>query len=141
MKKYLIILSGFILLMILTNCSNDEMMDYCSIEEKIENDLIPEELEILTDLPEWLVNYIEEYKGREYKDIGIKNEGVYQFSWRGEIFYFHNRPYRLVFMDYIFSSDGTRMELTTEEREDIEINAKDLKLIYRFSRVNQNNQR
>jgi len=144
MKKGLFIVMGLFLLIALTGCNNDEENNYNvsnhSVEEMIENNLIPENLKVLEDLPEWLVSYIMEWESEDHKEIGLKEigfkyRGIYEFSWKGSLFYFHNREMRMVFLDYIFNADGIRIDLTSEEREDIENNSKDWKVIYKFSMI------
>jgi hypothetical protein len=144
MKKGLFIVMGLFLLIALTGCNNDEENNYNvsnhSVEEMIENNLIPENLKVLEDLPEWLVSYIMEWESEDHKEIGLKEigfkyRGIYEFSWKGSLFYFHNREMRMVFLDYIFNADGIRIDLTSEEREDIENNSKDWKVIYKFRMI------
>ncbi|MBO7046898.1 MAG: hypothetical protein J6W38_11235 [Prevotella sp.] len=144
MKKVLFFLGVLLSLGMFCACNSDDENNYNgnnhSIEEMIENNLFPENLKVLEDLPEWLVSYIMEWESEDHKEIGLKEigfkyRGIYEFSWKGNLFYFHNREMRMIFLDYIFNADGTRIDLTSEEREDIENNSKDWKVIYKFSMI------
>lgn len=115
----------------LVGCSSDEN-GIVNIEEKIEQNLFPVELKSIEDLPEMLVEYIWDYR-KTKEPIELKNDAIYQFSWKGETYYFHNRPYTLVWFEYVFNSKGSRIDLMPEERLDIKKNSKGWKLVYRIN--------
>lgn len=128
MKKFIICLVFSIAIM---GCSNDEE-SFVNVQEMIEQNLCPIELKAVDDLPELLVEYIQDYE-KTKDSIEYKNDGIYMFSWRGGIYYFHWHPYANVWFEIIFNSNGSRLiNLTPEDRMDIKENSKDWKLIYRI---------
>ncbi|MBR7031154.1 MAG: hypothetical protein IKI06_07960 [Prevotella sp.] len=130
-KKVLFVLSVLFLLSLCCACSSDDE-SFASIEERIEQNQIPVELKAIEDLPELLVEYIWDYENTK-DPIEYKNDGIYQFSWRGDTYYFHWHPYVAVWFDIIFNSNGSRLfDLTPEDRIDIKENGKNWKLIYRI---------
>jgi hypothetical protein len=132
MKKKVFFVLGVLLLLVLCSaCSNDDE-HFANVEEAIELNQIPVELKAIDNLPELLVEYIMDYENTK-DPIEYKNDGIYQFSWRGGVYYFHWHPYSDVWFEIIFNSNGSRiMDLTPEDRIDIKENGKDWKLIYRI---------
>ena len=122
---FLFVVSAF------AGCSSDDM-DVASLEEKIENNLLPVELKDKADMPEWLIEYINEFES--YDAPTQVDEAIYQFSWRSQTMYFHNIAYSPTFIDRVFYADGTRVDWNLVDREDIVKNSKDWKLIYKIIR-------
>ena len=118
---------------VFTGCGNEDNTSIVDTGGNTGIDFSVVELQAKEDLPEWLSSYIDQYENENSQNTEIKDESIYQFSWNGSLFYFHKRSEGIVIIDYIFNPEGIRIDLTEEEREDIENNSKDWKMIYRFA--------
>ncbi len=133
MKKLLFILTVLFIATSITGCSNEEVSN-STIEEKIENNLFTIELKSMENMPNWLVSYIE--KLESYDAPTQVDEAIFQFTWRDQTMYFHNTLFSPTQIEHVFYSDGTRVDWTKVDREDVAKNGKDLILIYKIIRMN-----
>lgn len=88
-----------------------------------------------SELPAWLSNVIKEREAEDAK-AGIKGMfavPVYQFSWKGNTFFFVYNAYdSCITCNSVYHQDGTKYEWAgTEDAEDFAKNSKDWKCVYK----------
>jgi hypothetical protein len=149
MKKVLFFMMGLMLTAIV-GCSNDKSDESLVGTEKespseaqVAEEVLGQQVRLKlsqanllqgVELPDWLVKVIEEREAEDAK-IGVKGNfstPIYQFSWKGEKFYFVYDNYdSCVTCNSVFHLDGTMYKWSVTEIEDFVTNSTDWACIYK----------
>lgn len=127
MKQYTFIRTlALMVILAFTACGSDELPDDPSFDQEIKTELVDK-----SQLPEWLVDYIDylEYVP-DGQDLPKEPSGIYRFEWDGATYYEISSPSQSTIHEKLYTGEGVPVRLDNEQNKSISDVARNWTIVY-----------